>query len=73
MTFKIGDEVLYQGERYSISIARLTEPYRYRLVRTTSDGAEVVWAQEGEIQKIETYTRPRDDTQLIRGSRPKRA
>lgn len=72
MTFNIGEEVLYQGERYSVSIARLEEPYRYRLVRTTRDGAEVVWAQADELQKIESYTRPRDDTQQIHGTRSKR-
>lgn len=69
MSFSIGEEVLYQGERYSISIARPEEPYQYRLVRTTEDGAQVVWAQAAELSKIDSYTRPRDDTQLVRGSR----
>ncbi len=72
MSFLIGEEVLYRGDRYSISIARRAEPYQYRLVRTTEDGAEVVWAQANELEKIKTYTEPRDDTQAFRGSRPKR-
>ncbi len=72
MSFLIGEEVLYRGDRYSISIARLAEPYQYRLVRTTEDGAEIVWAQANELEKIKTYTSARDDTQAIRGSRPKR-
>lgn len=72
MSYSIGEEVLYHGDRYSISIARLTEPYQYRLVRTTEDGAQVVWAQGDELERIDSYTRPRDDTQLVHGSRPKR-
>lgn len=72
MSYFIGEEVLYNGERYSISIARPAEPYQYRLVRTTEDGAEVVWVQAGELSKIESYTRARHDTQAIRGTRPGR-
>jgi hypothetical protein len=71
--FSIGEEVMYRGERYAITIATPAEPYEYRLVRTTEDGAEVVWALEGELSKIERYTRPRDDTQAIRGTRQRRA
>ena len=72
MSFYIGDEVLYQGERYTISIAKPVEPYQYKLVRTTAEGAEVVWALESELEHIKSYTCPRDDTQLVRGSRTKR-
>lgn len=72
MNYSIGEEVLYRGDRYAITIAKPAEPYQYRLVRTTKDGAQVVWAQASELGKIESYTRPRDDTQLVRGSRPGR-
>lgn len=72
MRYSIGEEVLYHGDRYAITIAKPAEPYQYRLVRTTQDGAQVVWAQGSELQRIENYTRPRDDTQQIYGSRPKR-
>lgn len=68
MKFSIGEEVIYRGQRYAISIAKPAAPYQYRLVRTTRDGAEIVWAQENELRKIESYTKPRDDTQLIRGT-----
>lgn len=72
MSYMIGDEVLYHGDRYSITLARPAEPYQYRLVRTTEDGAQVVWAQSNELERIKSYTRPRDDTQQVFGSRPKR-
>ncbi len=68
-SFTIGEEVLYRGERYAISIAKPAEPYEYRLVRTTPDGAEMVWAQAFELSKLERYTAARDDTQSIRGTR----
>lgn len=72
MSFTIGEEVMYRGQRYAISIGSPPPPYDYRLVRTTPDGAEIVWVQAGELGKMDDYTRPRDDTQLFRGSRPKR-
>lgn len=73
MRFTIGEEVIYEGERYTISIATLEAPYKYRLLRTTADGAEVVWATADEVSLLDRYTRPTDDTQRYRGSRPKRA
>ena len=72
MKYFIGEEVMYQGEQYAITIARPTQPYQYRLVRTTPDGAQVVGALASELQKVESYRRPRDDTQQVRGSRPAR-
>lgn len=61
-TFTIGEEVLHDGHRYVITLRRPQEPYRYRLVRTTSDGPEVHWARSDELVKIDSYTRPRADT-----------
>lgn len=72
MKYFIGEEVMYQGDKYAITIARPSEPYQYRLVRSTPDGAQVVWAQGQELQKVESYRRPRNDTQQVRGSRPAR-
>jgi len=61
-TFTIGEEVLHEGLRYVITLRQAKEPYRYRLVRTTSEGPEVHWAKSGELDKIDRYTRPRADT-----------
>jgi hypothetical protein len=64
-SFTVGEEVLFEGQRYVISTARAQTPYRYRLLATTPDGARMVWAGADEIHKIDAYTRPRDDTQGI--------
>ena len=64
-SFSVGEEVLYEGQRYIISTAPAQPPYRYRLVATTPQGARMVWATAEQLGKIESYTRPRDDTQRI--------
>ncbi|HLV11791.1 MAG TPA: hypothetical protein VKY42_05015 [Trueperaceae bacterium] len=61
-TFTIGEEVLYEGERYVITLRQPQPPYRYRLVRTTADGPEVRWALGDDLAKITAYTEPRQDT-----------
>lgn len=62
VSFSVGEEVLYDGVRYVISTAPAQPPYRYRLVTTTPAGVRVVWARAEDLRKMETYTRPRDDT-----------
>ena len=64
-SFTVGEEVLYEGRRYVIRTAPAQPPYRYRLVATTPAGARMVWARVEDLQKLEAYTRPRDDTQRI--------
>ena len=61
-TFTIGEEVMYEGERYVITLRQPQPPYRYRLVRTTSRGPVVAWAVADELEKIRSYTEPRWDT-----------
>lgn len=61
-SFSIGEEVMYRGLRYVISTASPHEPYRFRLLATTPEGARVAWARTDELQKMERYTRPNDDT-----------
>lgn len=61
-TFTIGEEVMYEGERYVITLRQPQPPYRYRLVRTTAHGPEVAWARGEELDKIKAYTEPRADT-----------
>lgn len=69
-SFSIGEEVLYEGERYVISTSSPRPPYKYRLLATTPAGARVVWAVASELTKMERYTKPRDDTLDYRGSGP---
>ena len=61
-SFTIGEEVLYDGARYVITLRQPQPPYRFRLVRTTPKGPEVAWAVADELEKIEAYTTPRSDT-----------
>lgn len=64
-SYTVGEEVLYRGQRYVISTAPAQPPYRYRLVATTPQGARLVWATPEQLQKIDSYTRPRDDTRSL--------
>lgn len=61
-SFTIGEEVLFEGRRYVITTANAQPPYRFRLVATTPEGARIAWARAEDLSKIESYTRPRDDT-----------
>ena len=59
MTFTMGEEVLYDGDRYVIWGM---EANRYRLLATTKQGAKIVWASQKDVEKIRKYTEPRNDT-----------
>jgi hypothetical protein len=59
MAFHQGEEVLFDGERYVIWGV---EGERYRLLASGPGGAKFRYARSGELSKIESYTRPRDDT-----------
>lgn len=62
-TFQVGEEVLYDGRRYVISALHPDEPYHYRLLATTPDGARMVWANAESLKRIESYTKARADTE----------
>ncbi|MCA9838134.1 MAG: hypothetical protein KC422_14545 [Trueperaceae bacterium] len=62
MSFSIGEEVIFEEERYVISEISKNEPRRFRLLASTSKGARVEWARENDIVKISRYTTPYDDT-----------
>lgn len=62
MSFTVGEEVLVDGLRYVISFIEGDPPHRYRLLASTRDGVQVLWAAPDRLQKISAYTRPRDDT-----------
>ena len=61
-TFTIGEEVIYDGERYVITLRQPQPPYRYRLVRTTAYGPQLTWVEADDLSKISAYTEPRADT-----------
>ena len=60
-SFSVGEEVLYEDERYVISAI---EPARgrYRLLATAPAGVRIVWATHGELAKMARYTTASDDT-----------
>jgi hypothetical protein len=63
-SYRVGEEVVYRGDRYVVAEASDDAPYRYRLLATTHAGAQFVWANEAELAKIVGYTAPRDDTTI---------
>lgn len=66
MSFNVGEEVLYQGDRYAITTLKPGKPYQYRIVRTTPEGVRVVWALGSELSRLERYVKAVDDTQEVR-------
>ncbi len=62
MSFSIGEEVLFDEERFVISGISSDEPKRYRLLASTAKGARVEWAKENELLKMSRYTTAYDDT-----------
>ena len=62
MTFTMGEEVLYNGERYVIWGISEDKPVHYRLLATTKQGAKIIWASLNDVEKIKRYTEAKDDT-----------
>lgn len=62
MTFTMGEEVLYEGERYVIWGISEDEPKRYRLLATTNKGAKMLWVNLKKLHKMRHYTEANDDT-----------
>ncbi len=60
-SFNVGEEVLYEEERYVISAIEHGRS-RYRLLATTPAGARIVWATPDELTKMARYTTASDDT-----------
>ena len=64
--YTVGEEVLYQGRRYVIAGIG-PGAYGFRLLAASSrhaDDAAIVHAAESELEPIESYVRPRDDSYL---------
>ncbi len=59
MTFTMGEEVLYEGDRYVIWGM---EDSRYRLLASTKQGTKIVWASQKDVEKIRKYTEAQNDT-----------
>jgi hypothetical protein len=62
MTFSMGEEVLYDDERYVIWGISEDEPKRYRLLATTKKGAKMLWVNPKALQKMRRYTEANNDT-----------
>ena len=56
MTFTVGEEVLYGGERFVVAGIDPSRPYPYRLLATTPTGARIVWAKADRLAKLANYT-----------------
>lgn len=64
--YMIGEEVLYDGDRYVIA-GRRVGPYGYRLLSSSgrhSGDSKIVWAAERELSPLRSYTEARHDTNL---------
>lgn len=61
----VGEEVLYDDERYVIDRIDPSQPYGYRLLAVSPKGARIVWATEKELAKIRSYTTPVRDTTRV--------
>ena len=60
--YNVGEEVLFDGERYVIAGRADGPAFRYRLLATSAAGARVAWAQPGQLSRLASYTESRDDT-----------
>jgi len=61
-SFTMGEEVLYRGRRYVVTLISPRPPYEFRVVASTPDGARVAWATIEELHKMDAYRQPYDDT-----------
>ena len=65
VTFTIGEEVLYDDIRWVIAGMKGDDAKRYRLLATRPEGARITWATHDDLQKISSYTEPKDDTARV--------
>lgn len=61
-TVRSGEEVNYLGKRWMVSQIDLRRMSPYRLLRTEPTGTEVEWVTRDQLQRIESYVRPVEDT-----------
>jgi hypothetical protein len=60
--FNVGEEVLFEGERFVIAGRAAGPAYGYRLLATAPGGVRVAWAERSELVGLARYTTPDDDT-----------
>lgn len=60
--FAIGEEVIYDDERYIVAGYEEARVTPYRLLATTPQGVKVIWSSEAELQVIASYVTPCLDT-----------
>lgn len=63
--FTIGEEVLYDGERFVITTSRPPEPYEFTIARSGAEGAQILWANSSQLKRISQYVDPKDDTSRL--------
>lgn len=57
-----GEEVRFQGERWTVSRIDPDRTQPVRLLRTAPGGTEIRWATEAELRHPESYVRAVVDT-----------
>lgn len=62
ISFAIGEEVIYDEERYIVAGYEAARVTPYRLLATSSQGVKVVWSTEAELQPVARYFTPNLDT-----------
>lgn len=60
--FTVGEEVMFDEERYVVASISDDEPKRYRLLATGKKGAKFVWAGVEDLEPMTSYLDPNDDT-----------
>ena len=60
--FTVGEEVMFDEERYVVAGISDEKPKRYRLLATSKEGAKFVWVDESELEPMNSYLNPNDDT-----------
>lgn len=60
--YRVGEEVLYDGEVYVVSAKSEQAPYSYRLLASRPGGTRFIWVEERRLNKIDSYLRALDDT-----------
>ena len=60
--YTVGEEVMFDEERYVVASISEDDPKRCRLLATSKKGAKFVWANLDELEPMNSYLDPNDDT-----------
>ncbi len=53
--YDVGEEVIYDEERYIISQIDQGRSSPYKLISSTNKGSRIVWAREKDLERMERY------------------